>query len=114
VLATPVLLWLAEMACRQALEPALAHDEMTVGAAHAVSHLAPTPVGVSIIVQAKLVEVEGRRLRFRVWASDGLDVILEGTHDRGIVKRDRFLGRVAAKEAQLTAPGAVLAGERAV
>jgi fluoroacetyl-CoA thioesterase len=99
VLATPILLWLAELACCKALEPALASDRMTVGAAHAVRHLAPTPIGVSITVYGELLDIDGAHLRFRVWASDGIDVILEGTHDRGIVERERFVARVKRKAA---------------
>ena len=101
VLATPVLLWLGEMACVQALEGVLESGKMTVGAAHDVEHLAPTPVGASLTVRATLVQVEGRRLRFQLWASDGTDVVLRGTHDRVVIDRTPFLARIQKKRPAL-------------
>ena len=47
VLATPILLWLAELATIKAVEGALAPDSMTVGIGHHNRHLAP---GVRIVV----------------------------------------------------------------
>lgn len=92
-----MLLWLAEMACIQALAGQLTSTEMTLGISHANSHLAPTPIGASIVVRARLIAVEDRRLRFEVWASDGVDTILRGEHERAIVDRPRFVEKVARK-----------------
>jgi fluoroacetyl-CoA thioesterase len=85
------------MACIKALDGQLSDDEMTLGIAHANQHLAPTPLDATIVVRATLAEVQDRRLRFDVWATDGVDTILQGSHERGLVKRARFLSKVEAK-----------------
>jgi alkylation response protein AidB-like acyl-CoA dehydrogenase/predicted thioesterase len=97
VLATPVLLWLAEVACMRALDGLLGADEMTLGGAHDVAHLAPTPLADAVRVRATLTEVEDGRLTFAVSAADGEETVLEGTHTRFVVDRDRFLRRVESK-----------------
>jgi fluoroacetyl-CoA thioesterase len=110
VLATPVLLWLGEIACMRAFEPHVGEDEMTLGVAHDAEHLAPTPVGHRVLIRARLAAVDGRRLRFEVEAEDGLEVVYRGTHDRAIVSRSRFGGRVAQKDALLPRDARFAAG----
>ncbi len=94
VLATPVLLWLAEIAAMRATERALDEGEMTVGVGHDCEHLAPTPCGGVVRVTARLLDVDGRRLAFAVEARDGNDLVFRGTHTRGVVDRERFLARL--------------------
>ena len=97
VLATPVLLWHAERACMSAIADELLSSQMTLGIAHDVEHLAPTPAGFGISVEATLVKVEGRSLVFEVLAYDDDDLILKGTHSRAIVDTARFGERVEQK-----------------
>jgi len=47
----------------------------------------------------QLVEVDGRRLVFEVEASDGVDVISRGTHERFIIDAGRFIQKVRQKAA---------------
>jgi fluoroacetyl-CoA thioesterase len=96
-LATPRLIALMEHAAALAVQPALAEGQTTVGTWVDVRHLAATPIGMQVTVRAELVAVEGRRLRFRVQAHDAQELVAEGTHERTIVDRDRFLARVAQK-----------------
>lgn len=98
VLATPVLLGLAELACMRAIEP-LPPGQMTVGVGFDIEHLAPTPSGWNVTFEATLRGIDGRRLVFDVNAHDGVDVVLRGTHTRAVVDRQKFLSRVAAKTA---------------
>jgi predicted thioesterase/MFS family permease len=107
VLATPVLLWLAERASMQVLTSALADGEMTVGYAHEEAlHLAATPEGWEITMTATLESVDRSRVRFRVEATDGHDVIYQGIHVRAVVQRDKLLARLQAKttEGPVTEP----------
>ena len=97
VLATPVLLWLAEVTCMQAIEDHLAGEEMTLGLAHDVRHLAPTPVGDEVHVHAELERIDGGRLHFRISARDGGEAVLDGSHQRALVDRNRFAARVETK-----------------
>jgi predicted thioesterase len=90
VLATPILIaWMERAAC-QAVTSQLEAGTTTVGTFVQVRHLAATPVGQRVQATAELVEVEGRRLVFRVQASDEKQPIGEGLHERVVVKRERF------------------------
>lgn len=97
VLATPILLWLAELACIRAIGDSLAPGKMSLGYAHDVQHLAPTPVGWIVQVEAEITSIEEKIVSFKVTASDGVDVVLSGTHRRALVDKARFVGKVEEK-----------------
>lgn len=98
VFATPMLVALLEEAAIGCVEPLLDPDEGTVGTLVNVQHLAATPLGMTITVRARLAEVDRRRLVFEVEASDGVDTIARGTHERFLVKSmPDFLAAAAAK-----------------
>jgi len=99
VFATPRLVALVEMAAVHALDGYLADGDTTVGTRIELSHLAATPVGMHVRAEAALERVEGRLLTFRVAAWDNREQIGEGLHVRAVVARDRFLAKVAAKQA---------------
>jgi predicted thioesterase len=50
-----------------------------------VKHFAPTPKGKTVTVRAELLEVDGRKLRFKVEAHDEDKKVGDGTHRRAIV-----------------------------
>lgn len=98
VFATGFMVGLLEWTCVQLLMPHLAWpDEQSLGTLVELTHEAATPPGLVVTVRATLVEVDGRRLRFDLWAHDGVDTISRGSHERTIVDRTRFLSRVQAK-----------------
>lgn len=97
VLATPAMIALMEDAAARAVQPALPSGAITVGTRVDVRHLAATPPGVEVRARAELVEVDGRRLVFRVEAFDPTEQIGEGTHERAIVDPARLLARAQAK-----------------
>jgi len=99
VFATPRLVALVEMAAVHALDGHLADGDTTVGTRIELSHLAATPVGMHVRAEAALERVEGRLLTFRVAAWDSREKIGEGLHVRAVVARERFLAKVAAKQA---------------
>lgn len=96
VLATPVLLWLAEITAMKAVEDSVGESDMTVGFGHDVRHLAPTKVGDTVEVSARLVAVDGGRLTFEVSARDSTATVLAGRHTRVMVDRTAFRARVEA------------------
>lgn len=100
VYATPAMIALMEQAAVNALAGALPSDKTSVGVQVQVRHLAATPIGMPVRAEARLVSVEGRRLGFRVSAFDAREQIGEGTHERAVVDRDKFVSRTAAKSAQ--------------
>ncbi len=99
VLGTPTLVALMENAAVKALADDLPAGQTSVGGRMDVRHLAPTPVGMAVRVRAELLEVDGRRLVFTVEASDDVERIGEGTHERFIVDRDTFVAKAEAKGA---------------
>lgn len=106
--ATGFLVGLLEWTCIQTVNPHIDWPrEQTVGTRVNVSHEAATPPGLEVAVRVKLVEVDGRRLVFEVEASDGVDIISRGTHERFIIDAERFSENVkrkgeAARSPQLT------------
>lgn len=97
VLATPALIGFCEETARRAIDPTLPADRVTVGLSVRLQHLAPTPPEMEVTVRAELVEVDGRRLRFRLEAWDEVERVAEGEHERFIVDAARFAERAGAK-----------------
>ena len=97
VLATPEMIRLMEGAAVSAVDPLLPEGYSTVGIQVQVNHLAATPPGMRVRARAELLEVDGRKLTFRVQASDEVEQVGEGTHQRMIVDLARFKQRVEAK-----------------
>jgi fluoroacetyl-CoA thioesterase len=104
VLATPQMVLLLERAGVAAIDHLLPDGYRTVGAHLDVRHLAPTPVGFEVRATAELIEVDGRRLTFRVEVYEepfGPDQLVgEGTHQRVIIDVERFGDHVARKAAE--------------
>ena len=70
VLSTPSLIGLFEMTCRNLLREFLPQGQDSVGARIELRHLAPTPVGMRVILRVEVAAVEGRRVQFRLEAGD--------------------------------------------
>ncbi len=97
VFATAYLVGLLEWACIEAMRPHLEPGEQSVRTAVSITHTAATPPGLTVTVEVRLLEVEGKRLAFAVKAHDGLDPIGEGRHERFVIDRERFARRVQEK-----------------
>ena len=100
VFATPSMIGLMEKAAMDAVMPYLAEGESTVGTEIHVTHNAALPLGFPVTAEAELVEVDRRRLSFRVLARSGDEIIGQGTHTRFIVSQERFMQKVEAKKQQ--------------
>lgn len=97
VFATPHMIALMENAAVNAVQEALAPGEGTVGTRLDVTHDAATPIGLTVWAEAELTAVEGRKLTFAVSAYDQRERIGGGTHERFIIKPEKFLARAQAK-----------------
>ncbi len=97
VLSTPHLIALMERASQSIVEPYLDDTQTAVGTHVDMRHLAATPVGMTVRVQAELIAVDGRRLRFHVEAWDEHERVGEAEHERFIIDRARFLKGVNEK-----------------
>lgn len=101
VLATGFLVGLIEWTCIQAINPHIDWPrEQSVGTDIQVNHTAATPPGLEVTVLVKLMEVDRRRLVFEVSASDGIDVVSKGTHERFIIDAATFEKKIAEKASQ--------------
>src|SRR5215469_13114393 len=85
VLATPVMINLMEAAALDCVEALLPDGHQSLGIRLDVTHNAATPVGMRVIATARLVGVDGRRMKFEVAARDEKEPIGGGTHERVIV-----------------------------
>jgi fluoroacetyl-CoA thioesterase len=86
-----------ENAALNAIRPYLDVGESAVGTAIDVRHLAATPVGHEVRAEAEVVKVDGKRIEFKVSASDEIEEIGRGTHRRAVIDLRAFNERLAAK-----------------
>lgn len=91
VLATPRIVALIEQASIEAVAGSLTPGMTTVGSVVQLTHLAPSPVGDTVTAEAVLEAVEGRRLTFRVNATDPRGLVAAGRVTRVVVERRHFL-----------------------
>ncbi len=97
VLATPVMINLMEAAALAAIEHLLPGGRQSLGTRVDVSHVAATPVGMTVRATAVVTHIEDNRITFRVAAHDEQELIGEGTHERVVVNMEQFDGRVRRK-----------------
>ena len=103
VLSTPSMISEMEETCRLLVKEECIVDSMwdSVGSLVNIKHLAATPVGAEIVLKAKIVSFEGRRVLFKVVASDSLERIGEGTHERSLIEVPRFRKKFVEKQKKL-------------
>ena len=85
VYATPCMVALMEGAACNALEGKLAEGETSVG------------TRMDVRAESRLTAVDGRRLTFEITAFDEAGEIGKATHERVVVKTERFLEKAYAK-----------------
>ncbi len=97
VLATPVMIMIMENAALNAIKPFLDAGESALGTRVDVRHLAATPAGRRVTGEAKVTNVDGRRIEFSIRATDGSEEIGVGTHERMVIQLARLSERMKAK-----------------
>lgn len=94
VFATPMMMALMENAAMLCVADELEDGSSTVGGQISSSHLKPTGLGKTVTATAELVSAEGRKLKFKVSASDEGGLIGEGEHLRFIIDKEKFMSKV--------------------
>ena len=94
VLATPSMILFIEITARTMIEEYLPETHTSVGTQVNVSHLAPSPVGSAIRTVVTLETVEEYKITLTVSAWEGEKKIGEGTHERYVVEKARFLQQI--------------------
>ncbi len=95
--ATPAMVGLMENASVAAIQKYLPAGQTSVGIEVCVKHLAATPIGLTVRARSEVIDVDGRRITFKVQAWDDRELIGEGTHQRMVVDEARFNERINQK-----------------
>jgi predicted thioesterase len=99
VFSTPSMISEMEETCRLLLKEEFLQDEDwdSVGTMVNVRHLKATPVRTKVSLKATVVNVIDRRITFEVEASDMLEKIGDGLHERAIINVPQFRERFNKK-----------------
>jgi len=103
VMSTPSMILEMEETCRLLLkEQVIPEAEWdSVGTIVDIRHLAATPVGAKVSLKARVVSVDGRRVMFDVEASDDVEKVGEGRHERFIINVPKFRAKFGEKKKML-------------
>lgn len=97
VFATPAMIRLIERAAAELVEKNLPPESTSVGISLDIKHTAPTPLGMRVRADVKIISVDGRKIIFDAVAFDERGEIGRGTHERFIVDRAKFQAKANAK-----------------
>lgn len=104
VVSTPALIGYLEMTSHYLIEPHFENGEASVGTAVDIRHRAAAFPGTQVNCEAQLEKREGRRLSFSVAAHQDGRLIMEGRHERAVVRLDTFLKPGTIKPASSPLP----------
>ncbi len=93
VFATPAMIAMMEKTCLECVNDKIGKGNTTVGISVNIKHLKASPIGATIRCEAKLIEVDRRRLVFEVKCLEGETVVGEGLHERFIVDSQKFMSK---------------------
>ena len=91
VYSTPSMICLMELTAYKLAEQ---NGHQTVGTKVNISHLKASKVGTQLTSTAEVVEIEGRRILYKVKVSDEAGLVGEGTHERFIIDPERFMAKL--------------------
>ena len=91
VLATPIVVWMVEVAAYQALQSYLEAGEGIAGTHINLRHLAPAAIGRPVVAHARLTGRRGRRSTFACRVLSGDTLIAEGTYENAVIDQARIL-----------------------
>lgn len=100
VYATPRMVSDVEYACRDFLLAHLDPGEDSVGAHVSIDHLAPTPLGLTVRIEARIAELDRRKVTFEFSVHDPVEQVGRGKHVRFVVETAKTRERLAAKRAK--------------
>jgi 2-hydroxychromene-2-carboxylate isomerase/predicted thioesterase len=90
VVATTALILFFEEVSNNLVSPYYEDNEVTVGTHVNVDHIAAADIGTPLIVIAKLIDQQGRRLEFELTATQNDTLIMSGQHHRMVMDKSRF------------------------
>jgi fluoroacetyl-CoA thioesterase len=90
VLGTPRVVALVEEAAVAAIADFVDEGETTVGSHIAIDHLAPTPIGGTVVATAVVVALKGRRVDIEATVTEGDKLVARASHTRFVVNTESF------------------------
>lgn len=101
VFMTPAMVLFCEQSCHKLVAPMLAAGQNSVGTVVYIKHLAPTPEGMNVRAETELIEVDRRRLKFKVQVFDEMELVGECEHERFVIDVEKAGERLAKKIAAM-------------
>ena len=97
VYATPSMIALMENTCASCVQPYLEEGQETIGTKVDIAHVSSTPIGMKVWCESELIDIDRRRLVFKVAAYDEKGLIGEGRHERFIIDIAKFKEKTESK-----------------
>ncbi|MGB4590540.1 MAG: thioesterase family protein [Clostridiaceae bacterium] len=94
VYATPALVAFLEYTAKELVRKFLDDNETTVGIRMDLNHIKASKVGSAIHSKAEVIEVNGKKITFKVEAYEGETLIGFGTHERFVVDKIKFISKL--------------------
>jgi len=96
--ATPMLVSLMDLAAINAVKKNLPEGYISVATKISITHLAATPLGMTVTADATLIDIFQSRLTFQVDAFDEVEKIGEGTVERYIIDVGKFTQKMLERK----------------
>lgn len=96
--ATPMLVSLMGLAAINAVKKNLPEGYISVASKISITHLAVTPLGMTVTADATLVDIFQNRLTLQVNAFDEVEKIGEGTVERYIIDLEKFTKKMLERK----------------
>jgi len=97
VFSTPSMTLMVEMAAHKLVAPHLKPDQGQVGLTVNIRHMAPTPLGKKVRAEVELVDIDRRKLRFKVELFDEIEQVGEAEHERFVIDVEKYRERLRKK-----------------
>ena len=97
VFATPMMISLMEKTSQMSVKPYLEAGQETVGTHVDVSHDSAVPVGRKVWCESEVIDVDRRKITFKVAVYDDNGIVGQGTHERFIIDVKKFSEKLASR-----------------
>jgi predicted thioesterase len=97
VLSTSVLVQMVETAAIHCIGPILSTGQVTLGTHIDLEQSKLVPVGFIVRTEVEVVMLDGPRVSFAVQVFDEQEAVAEGTHERYIIDKAKFLAKLREK-----------------
>ena len=94
VFATPAMIAMMEKTALECVNNLLPEGHTTVGTEIKVQHSKATPIGKKVECEATIIEVDRKKIVFKVDAADEQGSIGNGTHTRFIINEADFMAKL--------------------